>query len=106
MPVVCSCNVITYARYREAARENGERLSCAKSFGAAVSMLFQETHAGANRTCHSCVPSVGRAIAEENLRPKEEFERWAERRLAAASKCADCPTSKICGVAFDYSPRG
>ena len=113
MPVDCSCDVITHAQYREAARKLADQVGVAPSFGSAVGVIFRDTHPERQtepaeifmkRRCQTCTPHIGRALVEEGLRSQEEFDNWQKRFRDKMTKCKDCPKVAACAAGFDFSP--
>ncbi len=113
MAIDCSCDVITHAQYRESVKTLAAQVEVARSFGAAVGVIFRATHPleqtlpaeiGEKRRCQECVPHIGQAIIEEGLRSRTEFSQWLEKRKTtpAPDKCRKCTNAPVCGAAYSF----
>ncbi len=103
MAIDCSCSVVSHKTHLDAAREHAPEISAARSFGAAVGVVFRETHPSEGPHCNGCTPHIGQAIIEAGLRTPEEFQTWKTRQekardghKPAAKKCADCSNPGAC----------
>lgn len=110
--IACQCDTLTYAQYQNAVMRLSELIRIAPSFGAAVGLVFRETHpeipqtaensALSKQRCGDCTPHIGRAIMEQEARPKAEFDQWHERFTAKMNKCTSCPNVAACANGFDF----
>lgn len=108
--LACTCDFITAAEYREAVKLLSDQIRIAKSFGAAVGIVFRATHPeeqtqpaeiDSKRRCRSCTPHIGRSIVEEGLRSKEEFDGWNERLRKTLVSRPACGRKDCCMGGFD-----